>query len=602
MTGSGKMKKKYASGEASWYMTRKQALDKLQVNLRDFRRLCILKGIYPREPIKRTRAQKGSTEKKTLYYKKDIQFLLHEPLIWKMWDMKARHKKIQKSKGKRDFEGAQRLNKGRPKYDLDHLVKERYPTFSDALNDLDDPLSLCSLFAIMPTVSKLSEALVSDCRRLTVEFMHYVIESRALRKAFISIKGYYFQAEVQGIAVTWVMPHHFVYMRPENVDMKVMAIFSEFYTTLLGFVNYRLYHSLNLMYPPKLALTGATPTDTCMSTRELDDERVAALNTPLARARLPDDADDADDDAELALMAAAAGEELEEVRRRRQRTRRLQRLFAGCRVFIGREVPREPMVFAIRALGGTCSWDASCAPGATYSETDETITHQLIDRAMPQGAKKYTSRYYVQPQWVFDSVNCGDLRPVQLYFPGVELPPHLSPFKEEEVTWGEYVPPDKLKLLGQLQGTEQAAAEDGVGDNPSSDEDADEDQESADEKQEDEDNEESDGEEEDSDGGEEMEDESAEDSAKAKMKVTPGKIEKVDDRKDKMKESKEDFWMRARMIKKKDKHRFYKLLKRKKLMQEEARLLTKKRQIVEKEMAERKRQEKKQMKTALAQT
>ena len=42
--------------------------------------------------------------------------------------------------------------------------------------------------------------------------MHYVIESRALRKAFISIKGYYFQAEVQGSIVTWVVPHHFVYM------------------------------------------------------------------------------------------------------------------------------------------------------------------------------------------------------------------------------------------------------------------------------------------------------------------------------------------------------------------------------------------------------
>ena len=38
--------------------------------------------------------------------------------------------------------------------------------------------------------------------------------------------------------------------------MKVMAIFSEFYTTLLGFVNYRLFHTLNLMYPPKLAITG----------------------------------------------------------------------------------------------------------------------------------------------------------------------------------------------------------------------------------------------------------------------------------------------------------------------------------------------------------
>ena len=31
-----------------------------------------------------------------------------------------------------------------------------------------------------------------------------------------------------------------------------MSIFVEFYTTVLGFVNYRLYHNLNLIYPPAL--------------------------------------------------------------------------------------------------------------------------------------------------------------------------------------------------------------------------------------------------------------------------------------------------------------------------------------------------------------
>lgn len=31
-----------------------------------------------------------------------------------------------------------------------------------------------------------------------------------------------------------------------------MATFTEFYTTLLGFVNFRLYQSLNLHYPPKV--------------------------------------------------------------------------------------------------------------------------------------------------------------------------------------------------------------------------------------------------------------------------------------------------------------------------------------------------------------
>ena len=92
--------------------------------------------------------------------------------------------------------------------------------------------------------------------------------------------------------------------------------------------------------PPLPPPPTATPSDTCLSTTDLSDERVAALNTPLARSRLPDEDQAEDDDAELALMAAAAGEELEEVRRRRNRTRRLQKLFAGCRVFIGREVGR----------------------------------------------------------------------------------------------------------------------------------------------------------------------------------------------------------------------------------------------------------------------
>jgi len=62
------------------------------------------------------------------------------------------------------------------------------------------------------------------------------------------------------------------------------------------------------------------------------------------------------------------------------------------------------------------------------------------------------SRYYIQPQWVFDSVNARKLLPVKDYFPDEVLPPHLSPFVEE--TEGEYVPPEKQKLLSGNTGEE----------------------------------------------------------------------------------------------------------------------------------------------------
>lgn len=79
----------YASGEGASYITRRQALRKLQLSLNDFRRLCIIKGIYPREPKHRRRAQRGSTDIKILYHTKDIKFLLHEPIVWTLRDYKV---------------------------------------------------------------------------------------------------------------------------------------------------------------------------------------------------------------------------------------------------------------------------------------------------------------------------------------------------------------------------------------------------------------------------------------------------------------------------------------------------------------------------------
>ncbi|XP_069817592.1 pescadillo homolog [Dendropsophus ebraccatus] len=87
----GLEKKKYESGSATNYITRNKARKKLQLSLPDFRRLCILKGIYPHEPKHKKKVNKGSTAPRTFYLLKDIKFLLHEPIVGKFREYKVPH-------------------------------------------------------------------------------------------------------------------------------------------------------------------------------------------------------------------------------------------------------------------------------------------------------------------------------------------------------------------------------------------------------------------------------------------------------------------------------------------------------------------------------
>lgn len=352
-------------------------------------------------------------------------------------------RRIKKAKEKNEKAKIKRLEVNRPTYRLDNIVRERYPTFTDALQDLDDCLSMCFLFASFPKSSHIHLHKVQLCRRLTVEFMHYIIASRSLTKVFISIKGIYYQADINGILVNWVVPHKFAHNYSLGVDYKIMQIFVEFYTTLLGFVNYRLYNSINLYYPPKLAVRRAKTSDyddKC-SKEDFYVEQLGALTQELRR-----HGDATNDEAEIDHFPITDSEDPDEMEKAKMEMKRRadsQKIFQGLKFYLNREIPREYMVFIIRSFGGTVSWDRTGTIGYSYQEDDQTITHQIVDR--PNQNKNYLSRYYVQPQWVFDSVNCCKLLPVEDYFPGVLLPPHLSPFMKEED--GEYIPPEKLSRL-----------------------------------------------------------------------------------------------------------------------------------------------------------
>uniref|UniRef100_A0A1B6L8V9 Pescadillo homolog n=1 Tax=Graphocephala atropunctata TaxID=36148 RepID=A0A1B6L8V9_9HEMI len=565
-------KKKYQAGEGVQYISRAQAMKKLQLTLKDFRRLCILKGIYPREPRARKRAQQGKAGIQTLYHKKDIQFLMHEPIIWKIRDMKVHFRRIGRAKSLRKYGEMKHLMKKHPNMTLDHIVKERYPTFIDALRDLDDCLTLCFLFAMFPSLNNVPRDQSLLCRRLTVEFMHACIAAKALRKVFVSIKGYYFQVEIKGQTITWIMPHHFSF-QPQSrgeVDFRIMSTFTQFYTVLLGFVNFRLYHCLNLYYPPTFAAYSASEAkgNDLVDEEAYLSERIAALNQPLARSGMSEG--NPDDEVELdAFPTTDDAEKLEEAKVEAEKLRKLKTLFQSLKVFLNREVPREPLTFALRCGGAEVSWDKQLFVGATFDESDETITHQVVDR--PTMDTQYISRYYVQPQWVFDCVNARELLPVEKYLLGCVLPPHLSPFVDP-TRKDEYNPqemPDRSLITAVEDGEEsEKEGEDATADaTATSVATSDSEEESFGEDEENE---------------EDIEKDALRKAKRAGMMVSSGKLEKEDPA-DQRREEYQQYKLREKMINKKHRRLYQSMMKgRRDRIRDKKTLMKKKRMIEEK--------------------
>lgn len=474
-----------------------------------------------------------------------------------------------------------------PELKIDHIVKERYPTFLDAVKDLDDCLTLLFLFSTFPSLKYVPRQLSTLCRRLTIEFMHAMIASKSLRYCFISIKGYYFQAEIKGQKVTWLVPHYYPF-QPQSrseVDFRMMSIFVEFYTVMLGFVNFRLYNQMNLVYPPQFPTNLLQDSEQTLSDEQaFVSDRIAALNIDVQRIDPTAEELEADDDINIDLLEGEnESEQIKHMKAQAASDRRLKKLFRGLRFYINREVPREPLVFLIRCLGGKVSWDKTLFAGSSFDENDESITHQVVDR--PSIGTKYMSRDYIQPQWVFDCVNQRQLLPTNKYFMGAVLPPHLSPFVNPDRT-EVYIPPEE-KALRDPSAIETLQPSDD--DEDLEDEEVEEPTEAERDGQldaayrlekEDADSDES----EESDGDNEAYQDDGEASeqakAKGKMAVQSGKVHK-ESKRAAQKQEIEEHRLKARMVKPRHRKLFSKLIREKQEKEKEQRLLQKKRKRID---------------------
>ncbi|RKP21975.1 hypothetical protein ROZALSC1DRAFT_26632 [Rozella allomycis CSF55] len=458
----GKLKKKQGtSGAVVNYISRNKAIRKLQITLPEFRRLCILKGIYPREPNNKKKLTKGSTAPTTFYYLKDIQYLLHEPILQKFREHKIFLRKLNRAIGKGQKENAVRIQEMAPKYTLDHVIRERYPTFIDAVRDLDDALCMIYLFSMFPQTNEVEAGVVEKCQRLCREFEHYIIKSRSLVHSFVSVKGIYYQAMILGQAVTWLVPFEFSVAVPHDVDFRVMMTFCEFYITLLGFINFKLYSQLNLVYPPQLDQTALdaegglsaykieekdaikemhpTADVTLKKNESVDPKVIDSLNEKLKEISKEDKADELKENFEHSDELV----NMNELEQQFSEHEKFKNLFAQKVFFISREAPRLSLEFIIRSFGGKVGY--ASGKNSMFKENDPRITHHIVDRPLEMIPTLHSNRSYVQPQWIYDCINSGRLLDPGLYAPGVKLPAHLSPFEKS----GDYVPTEAIQFFAR---------------------------------------------------------------------------------------------------------------------------------------------------------
>jgi len=410
--------------------------------------------------------------------------------------------------GKNEIKSAQRLEQNlTPKLTLDHIIKERYPTFIDALRDLDDALSMLYLFANLPQSDTVPPKTIALAKRLCLEFEHYLIRTHSLRKSFLSIKGIYYQATIHGQDILWLVPYQFVQRTAGDVDFRIMGTFVEFYTTLVGFVNYRLYTSIGLVYPPKFDTTkdaeGAELAAFKLEGRNSQKQHQTTIKDGQIDKNIQAEADkvlstikDGEDVDEVMVTDDKEEDGLEEFPKSIDptadtliqpsiSTSEVAALFEPFTIFLSRETPRHPLEFILRAFGcKKVGWDGLAGEVIfPLDERDTKITHQIVDRPdMPvsvsvddsddeeeqqnknlRPGEKIPGRIYIQPQWVWDCINAGKLLRTDLYSSGAVLPPHLSPFVKPKS--GEYDPTKTLAEQeedGEADIAAEIEAEEGV--------------------------------------------------------------------------------------------------------------------------------------------
>lgn len=233
-----------------------------------------------------------------------------------------------------------------------------------------------------------------------------------------------------GNEIVWLNPFNYPQKLTFEVDYSIMLSFLELYTSLLKFVNFKLFKDVGLDYPPRLEFV-----DTPFF--NLDSLSIRNIQTQI-------DSNTSDEKQKVMSELNCDSKEIEKIQQQDEDTKVLKNLFKNCVFFISREVPKELFAMVILSCGGLYGDDSE---NSSFQYNDKRITHYIVDRKA-EFVEFVKNKEFVQPQWVFDSVNQRKMLPLAEYGPGKQLPAHISPFFEYDNN--EYKP----KIIKRIENNE----------------------------------------------------------------------------------------------------------------------------------------------------
>jgi pescadillo protein len=169
-----------------------------------------------------------------------------------------------------------------------------------------------------------------------------------------------------------------------------MSTFLEFYRALLKFVNFKLFTDLGQKYPPEYFQLEQN-----RNRIFLDSVQVQAMQK---QARKKFEQGQHNEGKNKISEEFKDTPEMRSLTLKEEQNRKSRELFSKCTFLLNRETPIYILQYLILSFGGSF---------ATDEDTDflakHKITHHVIDR--PAIGKLDSTRDYVQPQWIADSLN-----------------------------------------------------------------------------------------------------------------------------------------------------------------------------------------------------